>query len=168
MRLLVPWGACTENICTGSSVCMRCRVVKAEIRMSTAAAAENRSQRRRARIRFSRRSIFPLSRASERRTSADGTCRCFHSRSHSRIRAAFSGEAARNPKSSHSSSGAMTASSFRLSFMGSVVVRIHTYNNRGGFYPPPVPEKFAYFLKFASGRLQDGWFISQARISICR
>jgi len=34
--------------------------------------------------------------------------------------------------------------------------------------PPPVPEKIAYFLKFASGRLQDGWFISQARISICR
>ena len=39
----------------------------------------------------------------ERRTSAD----VLRSRSHSRIRAAFSGEAARNPKSSHSSSGAM-------------------------------------------------------------
>lgn len=41
-------------------MCMRCRVVKAEIRMSTAAAAENRSQRRRARIRFSRPFYFSV------------------------------------------------------------------------------------------------------------
>ena len=36
---------------------------------------------------------------------------------------------------------------------------------------PLIPQKItkiAYFLKFASGRLQDAWFISQARISICR
>ena len=41
--------------------------------------------------------------------------------------------------------------------MGAVVVRIHKYNNRGGFYPPPVPEKIRIFFEIrawkASGRL---------------